>query len=189
MIDLSDYSCDKCAREFSRHCKHCLHTAEKPPTRFKPKKKTGCETPELRKPTPPPPPPTSGSNARKPNPNYVPPASVIVNCGHQPTYTSTQNPPDTLSSLLKTTSLQILPNDIGTVTYICPYETPCGWCAKWDKKWDKKIGCGGDKPKRGLRAESVLLDDAIPMPGLQAMIRGERYDDTLKIHFEGENNK
>ena len=39
-------------------------------------KKTGCETPEFRKPTPPPPPPTSGSNAVKPNPNYVPPASV-----------------------------------------------------------------------------------------------------------------
>lgn len=72
------------------------------------------------------------------------------------------------------------------ITGICQYETPCGWCAKWDKKCDKKIGCGGDKPKRGLRAESVLLDDAIPMPGLQAMIRGERYDDTVKIHFEGE---
>ena len=43
------------------------------------KKKTGCETPMLRKPTPPPPPPrppTSGSNAVKPNPNYVPPAST-----------------------------------------------------------------------------------------------------------------
>lgn len=76
MIDLSNYSCDKCAREFSRHCKHCWHTADKPPTKFKHKKKTGCETPGLRKPTPPPPPPTSGSNAVKPNPNYVPPASV-----------------------------------------------------------------------------------------------------------------
>lgn len=39
------------------------------------KKKTGVQTPEFRKPTPPPPPPTSGSNAHKPNPNYVPPAS------------------------------------------------------------------------------------------------------------------
>jgi hypothetical protein len=76
MIDLSNYSCDKCAREFSRYCKHCLHTAEKPPTRFKPKKKTGVQTPEFRKPSAPPPPPTSGSNAVKPNPNYVPPASV-----------------------------------------------------------------------------------------------------------------
>lgn len=76
MINLSNYSCDKCAREFSRHCKHCYHTAEKPPTKFKPKKKTGVQTPEFRKPTPPPPPPTSGSNAVKPNPNYVPPASM-----------------------------------------------------------------------------------------------------------------
>lgn len=54
MIDLSNYSCDKCAREFSRHCKHCLHTAEKSPTRFKPKKKAGVQTPEFRKPTMPP---------------------------------------------------------------------------------------------------------------------------------------
>ena len=54
MIDLSNYSCDKCAREFSWHCKHCWHTADKPPTRFKNKKKTGCETPEYRCPTMPP---------------------------------------------------------------------------------------------------------------------------------------
>ena len=40
------------------------------------KKKTGVQTPEFRKPTSPPPPPTSGSNAVKPNPNYVPPAST-----------------------------------------------------------------------------------------------------------------
>lgn len=43
------------------------------------KKKTGVQTPEYRCPTTPPPPPsptTSGSNAVKPNPNYVPPASV-----------------------------------------------------------------------------------------------------------------
>jgi hypothetical protein len=76
MINLSNYSCDKCDREFSRHCKHCYHTAEKPPTRFKPKKKTGVQTPEFRKPSAPPPSPTSGSNAVRPNPNYVPPASV-----------------------------------------------------------------------------------------------------------------
>lgn len=65
---------------------------------FKHKKKTGCETPELRKFTPPPPikpnpnlghqpaeptstkppaPPTSGSNAVKPNSNYIPPVSVV----------------------------------------------------------------------------------------------------------------
>lgn len=45
------------------------------------KKKTGCETPEFRSKVPmppvrPPKPPTSGSNAVKPNPNYVPPAST-----------------------------------------------------------------------------------------------------------------
>lgn len=66
MINLSDYSCDKYTREFSRHCKHCYHTIDKAPTRFKKKKKTGVQTPKLRKPTPPPPPPTSGSNAVKP---------------------------------------------------------------------------------------------------------------------------
>lgn len=68
MIDHSKYSCDKCNREFSRHCKRCWHTINKKPTKFKSKKKTGCETPEYRCPTPPPP--------IKPNPNYVPPASV-----------------------------------------------------------------------------------------------------------------
>ena len=55
------------------------------------KKKTGVQTPEFRKPTPPPPPPTSGSNAVKPS----------CNCGHQPTYTSTQNPPNVFSSVTK----------------------------------------------------------------------------------------
>lgn len=97
------------------------------------------ETPEFRKPTPPSP-PTSGSNAVKPN----------LNCGHQPTCTSTQNPPDTFSSLLKATSVQILQNGISTVTYVCPYELPCGWCTKWDKKCDKNIIDGDDsKPTRG----------------------------------------
>ena len=42
---------------------------------------------------------------------------------------------------------------------ICPYETPCGWCSKWDKKCDKKIGCADEKPQRGLRANTVILDD------------------------------
>ena len=116
------------------------------------KKKTGVQTPEFRKPTPPPKPPkppTSGSNAIKPS----------CNCGHQPTYTSTQNPPDTFSSLLKATSLQILPNDISTITYVCPYETPCGWCCKWDKKCDKKIGL-----ERGQRVNINPVDDAIDEP-------------------------
>jgi hypothetical protein len=51
---------------------------------FKRKKnKTGVQTPEFRKPTPPPSPPTSGSNAVKPNPNYVPPASVKKPCPYE----------------------------------------------------------------------------------------------------------
>jgi hypothetical protein len=29
MINLEDYSCDKCEREFSRYCLKCLHTADK----------------------------------------------------------------------------------------------------------------------------------------------------------------
>ena len=95
------------------------------------KKKTGIETPELRKPTPPPSPPTSGSNAVKPNPNYVPPASVKMSC---------------------------------------QYETPCGWCTKWDKKCDKKIGCGTDKPQRGLIAQSGIYDEAIPRSDAQEII-------------------
>ena len=68
------------------------------------KKKTGVQTPELRNPPPPPPiprnpnlgyqpaytstqnpppPPTSGSNAVKPNQNYVPPASVGELCHYE----------------------------------------------------------------------------------------------------------
>ncbi len=82
MLDLSKYSCDKCKRNGSWHCKRCWHTVNNKPTHFKPKKKTGVQTPELRKPTPPPPPPTRGSNAVKPNPNYIPPASVKENCAY-----------------------------------------------------------------------------------------------------------
>ena len=48
------------------------------------------------------------------------------------------------------------------VTGICPYETPCGWCAKWDKKCDRKIGCDNEKPQRGLRTKSgIFLEDAM----------------------------
>lgn len=46
----------------------------------------------------------------------------------------------------------------------CRYITPCGWCWKWDKKCDKKIGCGDDKPQRGLRAEGNVYDDNCSMP-------------------------
>lgn len=66
MPDLTNFSCDKCAREGSRHCKRCYHTDYREPTRFKrKKKKTGCQTPEFRKPTPPPP-PKGRSSAVKP---------------------------------------------------------------------------------------------------------------------------
>ena len=54
MLDYSKYSCDKCKRDGSWHCKRCWHTVNKKPTNFKPKKKTGIQTPEFRKPTPPP---------------------------------------------------------------------------------------------------------------------------------------
>ena len=115
MTDLSNYSCDKCNREFSRFCSRCLHTADEPPTKFKPKKSTGCKTPEYGRTSPPPnpnlgwqptkalgtKPPNTGSNVVKPNPNYTPPPTVKKNCA---------------------------------------YETPCGWCTKWDKRCDKKIG-------------------------------------------------
>ena len=113
------------------------------------KKRTGCETPEYSYTTPPPP-PTSGSNAYKP---------TIYYCGHQPSYTSTQNPPDVFSSITKSSPVAVLPNDISTIEIMCQYETPCGWCCKWDKKCDKKIGCGDEKPQRGLRANTSILDD------------------------------
>lgn len=45
------------------------------------------------------------------------------------------------------------------ITGICPYETPCGWCAKWDKKCDKKIG-----PEQGQRVKINPIDDAINEP-------------------------
>ena len=96
------------------------------------KKKTGVQTPELRRPTPPPPPPTSGSNAVKPS---------------------------ELLKMLKDSPVTVLPTDISTVAIMCHYETPCGWCCKWDKKCDKKIGCDDNKPKRGLRANTSILDD------------------------------
>ncbi len=51
---------------------------------------------------------------------------------------------------------------LNPLTMQCAYSTPCGWCAKWDKKCDKKIGCGDEKPQRGLRAKSgIFIDDSI----------------------------
>lgn len=48
---------------------------------------------------------------------------------------------------------------LNPLTMQCTYATPCGWCVKWDKKCDKKIGCGDEKPKRGLRAKAGLYED------------------------------
>ncbi len=48
---------------------------------------------------------------------------------------------------------------LNPLTMQCTYSTPCGWCAKWDKKCDKKIGCGDEKPQRGLRAKTGLYED------------------------------
>ena len=51
---------------------------------------------------------------------------------------------------------------LNPITMQCTYSTPCGWCTKWDKKCDKKIGCGNDnKPKRGLRANVSVYDEAV----------------------------
>ena len=118
------------------------------------KKKTDSQVPPQYNPPPmppvkPPKPPTSGSNAFKPT----------IYCGHQPSYTSTQNPPDVFSSIIKSSPVAVLPNDISSIEIMCQYETPCGWCTKWDKKCDKKIGCGDDKPQRGLRAHDNMCDD------------------------------
>ena len=70
-------------------------------------------------------------------------------------------PPTSGSNAFKPSPVAVLPNDISTVVIMCKYETPCGWCCKWDKKCEKKIGCGDDKPKRGLRAKANMYDDAI----------------------------
>ena len=115
------------------------------------KKKTGCETPELRKPTPP------------PNPNL----------GYQPTIlTSTKppKPPTSGSNAVKPSPVAVLPNDISTIEITCQYETPCGWCCKWDKKCDKKIEFYDNKPKRGLRANAGIYDEVIPSSDAQKII-------------------
>lgn len=61
---------------------------------------------------------------------------------------------------------------LNPLTMQCTYSTPCGWCAKWDKKCDKKIGCGNDKPQRGLRANTGMYDDAMD-PALKDIISGK----------------
>jgi len=73
-------------------------------------------------------------------------------------------PPVSGSNAFKSGLVTILPNDIGTVEIMCHYETPCGWCTKWDKKCDKKIGCGDEKPQRGLRAKAGIFFDETSKP-------------------------
>lgn len=60
---------------------------------------------------------------------------------------------------------------LNPLTMQCTYSTPCGLCTKWDKKCDKKIGCGDDKPQRGLRTASGILEDyAIPQSRAREVI-------------------
>lgn len=91
-------------------------------------------------------------------------------------------PPTSGSNAFKPTPVTVLPNHISTVTIMCHYETPCGWCTKWDKKCDKKIG--REKPTD----EPIVVNNYVS-PAMQAMFKGERYNDTVKIHFEGENEQ
>lgn len=71
---------------------------------------------------------------------------------------------------------------LNPLTMQCTYSTPCGWCAKWDKKCDKKIGC--ERP-----TDKSIIESNYVSPAMQAMFKGERYDDTIKIHFEGEDHR
>ena len=131
------------------------------------KKKTGCETPTYSRFSMAPEP----ARPSKPNPNYVPPA--IVKPPKPPTSGSNAVKPSELLNMLKTSPVTILPNDISMVTIMCQYETPCGWCCKWDKKCDKKIGRDStNKPKRGLRANASMYDDAMD-PALKDIISGK----------------
>ena len=164
------------------------------------KKKTGVQTPEFRKPTPPPLPPTSGSNAVKPNPNYVPPDSTekpmirlygmksgdlrdwvkttaqigdiayyhddISDCDYLYCYHGPDDNPFWVAMdpyflekhFKKENKGDEKMQGLNPLTMQCTYSTPCGWCTKWDKKCDKKIGCGDDKPQRGLRAKDVCIN-------------------------------
>jgi hypothetical protein len=64
------------------------------------------------------------------------------------------------------------PPSVPPVRTACTYKTPCGWCTKWDKKCDKKIGCGNEKPQRGLRANANMYDDAMDL-ALKDIISGK----------------
>ena len=68
------------------------------------------------------------------------------------------------------------------ITMLCTYSTPCGWCTKWDKKCDKKIGCGDDKPQRGLRVKAGIFYEDYAGSELYDICSGKglaRLDSTL----------
>ena len=71
------------------------------------------------------------------------------------------------------------------ITMLCTYSTPCGWCTKWDKKCDKKIGCGDDKPQRGLRAKAGIFYEDYAGSELYDIRSGKglaRIDSTLDLN-------
>ena len=184
MIDLSDYSCDKCAREFSRHCKYCYHTANKAPTKFKRKKKTGVQTPEFRKPTMPtpiPPLPVTELPSRRPRsvakfaidtedkfdvlmtnyPDAIKVEDATIYWSDDKMALLVVAPQEWKDCLFEGKALPTIKKSKSDTieTISCDHETLCGWCCKWDKKCDKKI-CD-EKPQRGLRAKANIYDDAI----------------------------
>lgn len=131
------------------------------------KKKTGCETPEFRKPTvPPPKPPTSGSNAVKPRPTVfcIKPEDLndwvktvaqigdVAYCYIREVkergvyyYLGPDDNPFWRKMDPEFSERHFTKDNKGddkmNITGVCHYEMPCGWCTKWDKKCDEKIGC------------------------------------------------
>ena len=69
------------------------------------------------------------------------------------------------------------------LTRQCTYSTPCGWCTKWDKKCDKKIGCGDNKPQRGLRVKVNQIDDACDIQEYIKQKLEKPREDKSYIHF------
>ena len=135
------------------------------------KKKIGCETPKYSYTTPPPP-PTSESNAHKPNPNYVPPASVKKPCPYE-------TPCGWCSKWDKKCDKKIgcgHNGDVGKkgMIGICP-NCGCSGCISWNPDTDvSTCSCGwnNDRPKRGLRANANMYDDAMD-PALKDIISGK----------------
>jgi hypothetical protein len=75
--------------------------------------------------------------------------------------------------------------ELNPLTMQCTYSTPCGWCTKWDKRCDKRIGCGDDKPKRGLRAKTNIVDDACELPSFTCSLCGKTILAELVVHKDG----